>query len=164
MKRRQFLYSTFSAGGIGALAGCPGLNQGNNIEDTDGDGVIDSEDYAPRDPDVQERSDISSSSNWSTQTPASNTQTTPSPTVEFGAMSGLERPNHQISATVQLDGADRIVIEYQDQTIAAIEESGHQIIHNVDERPFISEGETLNVYAVHGGNRYKIRDWIVLGV
>lgn len=35
---------------------------GNDIQDTDGDGVIDSEDYAPRDPDVQSESDVQSDS------------------------------------------------------------------------------------------------------
>lgn len=33
-------------------------NAGDDIQDTDGDGVIDSEDYAPRDPDVQRKSDV----------------------------------------------------------------------------------------------------------
>jgi hypothetical protein len=42
-----------------AITGCVsgGESQGD-IEDSDGDGVIDSEDYAPRDPEVQERSDV----------------------------------------------------------------------------------------------------------
>jgi len=55
MDRRNFVY----AAGTSALlfgAGCS--SGGDDIEDTDGDGVIDSEDYAPRDPDVQEEADI----------------------------------------------------------------------------------------------------------
>lgn len=43
------------------LAGCMGFNTGgdeNNIKDTDGDGVIDSEDYAPRDASVQDAEDV----------------------------------------------------------------------------------------------------------
>lgn len=46
----------------GGLAGCSGVLGGddeeNDIKDTDGDGVIDSEDYAPRDPDVQRREQV----------------------------------------------------------------------------------------------------------
>ncbi|MFB6122314.1 MAG: hypothetical protein ABEJ78_02505 [Haloferacaceae archaeon] len=51
--RRSFLEMA-AAAGLTGLAGCsqiPGTNR--DIEDTDGDGVIDSEDYAPRDASVQ---------------------------------------------------------------------------------------------------------------
>jgi len=42
-----------------SMAGCVDVLGGSeDIQDTDGDGVIDSEDYAPRDPDVQQRSDL----------------------------------------------------------------------------------------------------------
>jgi hypothetical protein len=44
-------------------AGCTDvLGGGNDIQDSDGDGVIDSEDYAPHDPDVQEKSDVQNNS------------------------------------------------------------------------------------------------------
>lgn len=56
-------------------AGCSGDDGG--IQDTDGDGVIDSEDYAPRDPDVQERADVRG---MSTVTPAPTATTTEAPT------------------------------------------------------------------------------------
>jgi hypothetical protein len=58
--RRQFLRS----GGVVSIVGLAGCSQvprvqiGNDIKDTDGDGVIDSEDYAPRDPAVQEAEDV----------------------------------------------------------------------------------------------------------
>jgi|GEM_PF-2923868 len=57
--RRQFL----RVGGLGvvsALAGCGSLTGGgdDSIQDSDGDGVIDSEDYAPRDPDVQREAQV----------------------------------------------------------------------------------------------------------
>lgn len=45
----------------GGLAGCSGVFDGDgsdDIQDTDGDGVIDSEDYAPRDPEVQQKEDL----------------------------------------------------------------------------------------------------------
>jgi PGF-CTERM protein len=35
-----------------------GDDTGDGIQDSDGDGMIDSKDYAPRDPDVQEESDV----------------------------------------------------------------------------------------------------------
>lgn len=40
-------------------------NSGNDIQDSDADGVIDSEDYAPDDPDVQEKSDLQDASGGS---------------------------------------------------------------------------------------------------
>lgn len=58
--RRQFLRS----GGVVSIIGLTGCSQvprvqiGNDIKDTDGDGVIDSEDYAPRDPSVQDAEDV----------------------------------------------------------------------------------------------------------
>lgn len=50
MERRRFI----SATGLSLFvlgAGCSGSDE-NTIQDSDGDGVIDSEDYAPNDPDV----------------------------------------------------------------------------------------------------------------
>jgi len=41
------------------------------IQDSDGDGVIDSEDYAPRDPDVQEKSDLTSTETGTDPGPSS---------------------------------------------------------------------------------------------
>ncbi|WEL18485.1 hypothetical protein SVXHr_2335 [Halorhabdus sp. SVX81] len=46
-----------------SIAGCGSEEpetEGGDIQDSDGDGVIDSEDYAPRDPDVQRESDVQS--------------------------------------------------------------------------------------------------------
>jgi hypothetical protein len=44
-------------------AGCSSIGGSNDggVEDSDGDGVIDSEDYAPQDPDVQDESDVETS-------------------------------------------------------------------------------------------------------
>lgn len=63
IRRRQVL----RLGGValaGGLAGCSGNfsvgggSGGNDVQDTDGDGVIDSEDYAPRDPDIQRKEQV----------------------------------------------------------------------------------------------------------
>jgi hypothetical protein len=61
------------------LAGCSGVLGGddeeNDTKDTDGDGVIDSEDYAPQNSDVQEKSDIASGESTSeTITPTEETE------------------------------------------------------------------------------------------
>lgn len=65
---RRKLLAGISTGITLSVAGCSSEdNESNNgendIQDTDGDGVIDSEDYAPRDPDVQSESDVTSDTN-----------------------------------------------------------------------------------------------------
>jgi len=56
--RRSFLRLTGTAGVIG-LAGCSQIPEtGGGIKDTDGDGTIDSVDYAPRDPQIQREEQI----------------------------------------------------------------------------------------------------------
>ena len=55
MRRRMFLTIGGSAG-IASLAGC---SDENGVKDSDGDGLIDSQDYAPKDPDVQQKADLS---------------------------------------------------------------------------------------------------------
>lgn len=57
MERRRFLGSV---AGAAALAGCTGSDGSTETTeaDSDGDGVADSEDYAPKDPDVQAKSDL----------------------------------------------------------------------------------------------------------
>ncbi|MFC6954181.1 hypothetical protein [Halorubellus litoreus] len=62
--RRRILAAVGVTGTIG-VSGCLRLtgseeptSTATSIKDSDGDGVIDSEDYAPRDPDVQEESDV----------------------------------------------------------------------------------------------------------
>lgn len=55
--RRALLRGSVTAAVIG-VTGCTINTGGSDIKDTDDDGVIDSEDYAPRDPEVQEKSDL----------------------------------------------------------------------------------------------------------
>lgn len=54
--RRRLLQVGVLGGAVG-LAGC-GLMGGSEVEDSDGDGVIDSEDYAPRDPEIQRKEQV----------------------------------------------------------------------------------------------------------
>ncbi|MFC5971393.1 hypothetical protein ACFPYI_08640 [Halomarina salina] len=83
VRRRRLL---LAAGGTATmtLAGCLGeedAQQEPAIKDSDGDGVIDSKDYAPKDGSVQERSDLAGEPGKRTTTPVTRTATpTPTPT------------------------------------------------------------------------------------
>lgn len=90
--RRRFLHISGIAGTIG-LTGCSQLTGGSddtdsdsNIKDSDGDGVIDSEDYAPRDPDVQRAEQVqevdSTPTETETETPT-ETETEEGPTHRY---------------------------------------------------------------------------------
>jgi hypothetical protein len=80
--RRQFLTTTATGVSASLLAGLAGCT-GNDIQDADDDGRIDSEDYAPDDPSVQEKSDVASypgketTTKTTTTTPTSTITTTP---------------------------------------------------------------------------------------
>lgn len=62
--RRRFLQSSGLAAVVGSsgclrlISGDDGTATGTRLRDSDGDGVIDSEDYAPRDPDVQREEQV----------------------------------------------------------------------------------------------------------
>lgn len=72
--QRRWVLKIVGTGLLGGIAGCSG-NGSDDIEDSDGDGVVDSEDYAPNDPDVQEKSDLTDGS----PTPTPTVEPTPSP-------------------------------------------------------------------------------------
>lgn len=71
--RRRWLSAV--AGSAPLLAGCTSDSGGN---DADGDGVVDAEDYAPNDPDVQAKSDLKSAA--PTVSPSATPTPSPSPT------------------------------------------------------------------------------------
>jgi hypothetical protein len=80
MRRRTYL-ATCTAG-LATIAGCTGGDGGETTEtreDTDGDGVRDSEDYAPRDPDVQSASDVATAAS-TTARPTTTATATATPT------------------------------------------------------------------------------------
>ena len=71
---RRRVLTVISSLSTGTVAGCTGDSDdggssGDDIQDSDGDGVIDSEDYAPQDPLVQAKSDIQN-----TETPEIQTE------------------------------------------------------------------------------------------
>jgi hypothetical protein len=67
------------------LAGCSQLQGGSDIQDTDGDGVIDSEDYAPRDPDVQRKEQIQANSTPTETKQPADTETDTKPQTDDGS-------------------------------------------------------------------------------
>lgn len=103
--RRQFL----AIGAVSVsplLAGCSDVLGGNetDVEDSDGDGVIDSEDYAPRDPDVQERSDI---------VEETTTDSGPDSIAEFQSYNRDPMEGYQCSVTATVGSADRIEVVFE---------------------------------------------------
>lgn len=87
MDRRRFLGSVAAAT---AVAGCTsgGDSESDSTErDSDDDGVPDSEDYAPKDPDVQEKADLNATTTKRTAetTTATTTQTTATTTTQTTA-------------------------------------------------------------------------------
>lgn len=100
VRRRQLLLA--SAGILAGTAGCTSDDgsEENSIKDSDGDGVIDSEDYAPRDPDVQSSGDLDSTPTAT----AEPTETTTPPTTDAPtATTTTEEPSSQSSGEM-LDG------------------------------------------------------------
>lgn len=96
--RRQVLRASGVLGAAG-IAGCTGLTDAagdDDIADTDGDGVINTEDYAPWDEDVQEKSQLvddesASAEPTSTETATDTETATPArAAVQYTFESGLE--------------------------------------------------------------------------
>lgn len=81
MNRRTFLVSTSSLS-VPLIAGCLGGGEGEGVKDSDGDGMVDSEDYAPNDASVKEKSDVRSSEGNQPAEPEEIEQETTDPTPE----------------------------------------------------------------------------------
>jgi len=73
LSRRNLLLA--GAGMLTASAGCTS-DEDDGVQDSDGDGVIDSEDYAPRDPDVQSKEDVEGTPTPTRETATSTTTRT----------------------------------------------------------------------------------------
>ena len=101
MDRRHFL----TVGAV-LVSGCSGLagDNSDDIQDSDGDGVIDSEDYAPNDPDVQEKSDLQGRST-ATQSPTPTPQPTPTAT-PWPIATRTETPTPTEAPTIEFKDSD----------------------------------------------------------
>jgi len=108
--RRRGLLKAIPSLGLLAVAGCSGEDSG--VTDTDGDGVIDSQDYAPKDAAVQEKADLQTSvAKTTTPTPATETSTqttrstpTATPTATTTTTSTTTRTPD--ANTIQVNAAD----------------------------------------------------------
>lgn len=120
---------------VGGLAGCsslPGSDSSDDIQDTDGDGVIDSEDYAPRDPSVQRAEQVKEDGSpeaegqartetATEQQPSSDTPTTASSSVRY--RDDFTYDSYQSHWTIR---------EGHDGPIISIDMENGQLIHTVD--------------------------------
>lgn len=84
LRSRRRILKALAAPSIGTVAAGCSSDGSRDVQDSDGDGVIDSEDYAPQDPDVQEKSDVQQTETGAmprarTKTPAPESTPTPSP-------------------------------------------------------------------------------------
>jgi hypothetical protein len=129
MDRRQFLTV-----GVAALSGCAQFTSdgSDDVQDSDGDGVIDSKDYAPQDPDVQEKSDLQSTAT-ATQSPTLSPSATSSPTqtepYQFDENRDVNTPFAQSEnedTTIHSENKDDIRLEPSDTELWAWSQSGEQ--------------------------------------
>lgn len=87
-KRRRVLQlcgMTVVSGVSGCLRLASGSDEENDIQDTDGDGVIDSEDYAPQDPEIQREEQVSKEDTETSPTPTETTITNTEQPVSTGS-------------------------------------------------------------------------------
>ena len=169
--RRAFLRLTAIAGTIG-VAGCSQITGGDGVEDTDGDGVTDSEDYAPRDPAVQDADDVEpveSEQTESDEDPSEQTESGEQPSDGMMADWSARRPITIESQTeetldaypvvltgVNTGSADtdsiRVVDERAETVIAYGVQSGATSGVDIAFQADIEAGETVDRYALYYDN------------
>lgn len=108
MKRRQFL----GAGSAVVFTGCTASRE-SETKDSDEDGMIDSKDYAPQDPAVQEKEDVNKGSDGGSDTGDNGGAGSGGADTEFPSHNGV----HSISGgedfwSMELDIPVEFVIEY----------------------------------------------------
>jgi hypothetical protein len=144
-------------------AGCTDVlgNSGNDIQDSDGDGVIDSEDYAPRDPDVQEKSDVQGGGGSTSQPEPTATTASETP-----AKIRLETFNRDplegyrlIAHDVKIGSADKISVATKDGTHLANFTSAtdrREIAAGDSDNPALAFAGTVVVSVHRNGSQTKI--------
>lgn len=124
-ERRRFLRCGLAATAV-SLSGCAGFlskNDGDRIKDADGDGVIDSEDYAPRDPNVQRRSDV--------ETPETTTTADPGGTGESSFNDDFDYPSYELDdyGWTAVRGGEELVTQSSYLTIRERVDGGVIVTH-----------------------------------
>ncbi|UPW00993.1 LamG domain-containing protein [Halorussus gelatinilyticus] len=104
--RRLFLQTSGVAAAVG-LAGCSGmLGEDDDIQDTDGDGVIDSEDYAPRDSSVQRKEQVGGGDSTETTAETTTEETTEATTEETTTEATTEETTTEETTTEEQTTAE----------------------------------------------------------
>jgi hypothetical protein len=134
INRRELLVKSAICGTAIAIAGCSsddGGSDGGDIQDSDGDGVIDSEDYAPNDPEVQEKSDVQSndSTETSTKTP------TPEPRESLGV------PSCTGDSIIKIVEISPVIEDSWSRVTIAFENIGNEAVYDM----LLSVGNTREI-------------------
>jgi len=110
LTRRRFLVTGVAAT-TATSAGCTGLLGDEEVQDSDGDGVIDSEDYAPRDPEVQRKEQlVDDDCTCETETPTEDSDAT----ADQFAVDFENPPDAFDGYTESIDGERKLVLRGQE--------------------------------------------------
>lgn len=158
MGRREAITGAAAA----LLAGCSQIS-GSNVQDSDGDGMIDSEDYAPSDPEVQEKSDLQGGqSNQNTPQPTSTPEQQSASIGRMYSSDASPLEGYMVSVGgVRLGDAEKIVVEKGDGShLATFEENTDfkKIAGPSTDNGPARFGDVVVAYAVSGGQRTKIKE------
>lgn len=156
MKRRSVL-KFVGTGTLAVVAGCSG-DESDDIEDSDGDGVIDSEDYAPNDPDVQEKSDLVDGSPTRTSEPTASPEPTPTvtpspdpvPSCRSASFEELEDSLEIVDVQMDLDclagniQVDRYTVTFENTGQIRGGEVNYRVQYLNEDGTVIAENEMIN--------------------
>lgn len=127
-----------------------------SIQDSDGDGVIDSEDYAPNDPDVQDKEDVvtedTETTEATTETTTANTTTASGRAVE-GFESGAYDDGRPVTWAVQSPGEEILVLddlavagEQALSMLSGAAEGNHAVLSNRQADRTFADGDTYGAF------------------
>lgn len=154
MDRRAYLTAVASGTAL-ALAGCSSDGDGGDVQDSDGDGVVDSQDYAPRDPDVQDQADVrATAEDGETPRPRSTPTDAPTFTDRPTGTPVPDAPADHVAADVQaIVGRTSHFVHY------GLESATCRIVP-YDMRESIA-AERFRVWVL--GARYPLDEFVVVG-
>ena len=138
MERRNFLKGLSVTAPL--MAGCIGSRSDDgddsDIKDSDGDGVIDSEDYAPKDSEVQEKSDLdftatptvgTKTTTPTTTHPTTTTTTTTKTTTTTATPTTTEAPANTLEVTDEYWKANSYITEYSSEQVSVRVQTGIEL-------------------------------------